>query len=176
MNKTLIALCLALTTTSISAMAADAGSGKITFKGTVNSGACTISPTDVNKEVQLGNIAAVNLDAAGKKGPLNTFELKLQDCQLDPSASGNPYSKVKITFNGQPDATNASLWSSTGSADNVAVSFLDNAGKTIKPGDTLEQTLRASDTTIILSAQAEATGAATSGSINSIANYVLSYE
>ncbi|MEX6221003.1 fimbrial protein [Providencia hangzhouensis] len=91
-------------------MAADAGSGKITFKGTINSGACTIAPTDVNKEVQLGNIAAVNLDAAGKKGPLNSFELKLQDCQLDPSASGTPYSKVKITFNGQPDA-NASLWS-----------------------------------------------------------------
>ncbi|WP_272674882.1 fimbrial protein [Providencia sp. PROV029] len=176
MNKTLIALCLALTTTSISAMAADAGSGKITFKGTINSGACTIAPTDVNKEVQLGNIAAVNLDAAGKKGPLNSFELKLQDCQLDPSASGTPYSKVKITFNGQPDATNASLWSSTGSANNVAVSFLDSTGKTIKPGDTLEQTLKASDTTIILSAQAEATGAATSGSINSIANYVLSYE
>ncbi|BBU98961.1 type 1 fimbrial protein [Providencia rettgeri] len=176
MNKTLIALCLALTTTSISAMAADAGSGKITFKGTINSGACTIAPTDVNKEVQLGNIAAVNLDAAGKKGPLNSFELKLQDCQLDPSASGTPYSKVKITFNGQPDATNASLWSSTGSANNVAVSFLDSTGKTIKPGETLEQTLKASDTTIILSAQAEATGAATSGSINSIANYVLSYE
>ncbi|MEX6136805.1 fimbrial protein [Providencia hangzhouensis] len=176
MNKTLIALCLALTTTSISAMAADAGSGKITFKGTINSGACTIAPTDVNKEVQLGNIAAVNLDAAGKKGPLNSFELKLQDCQLNPSASGTPYSKVKITFNGQPDATNASLWSSTGSANNVAVSFLDSTGKTIKPGETLEQTLKASDTTIILSAQAEATGAATSGSINSIANYVLSYE
>lgn len=176
MNKTLIALCLALTTTSISAMAEDAGSGKITFKGTINSGACTIAPTDVNKEVQLGNIAAVNLDAAGKKGPLNSFELKLQDCQLDPSASGTPYSKVKITFNGQPDATNASLWSSTGSANNVAVSFLDSTGKTIKPGETLEQTLKASDTTIILSAQAEATGAATSGSINSIANYVLSYE
>ncbi|WP_272675732.1 MULTISPECIES: fimbrial protein [unclassified Providencia] len=176
MNKTLIALCLALTTTSISAMAADAGSGKITFKGTINSGACTIAPTDVNKEVQLGNIAAVNLDAAGKKGPLNSFELKLQDCQLDPSASGTPYSKVKITFNGQPDATNASLWSSTGSANNVAVSFLDSTGKTIKPGETLEQTLKASDTTIILSAQAEATGTATSGSINSIANYVLSYE
>ncbi|MGJ7977049.1 fimbrial protein, partial [Providencia hangzhouensis] len=140
------------------------------------SGACTIAPTDVNKEVQLGNIAAVNLDAAGKKGPLNSFELKLQDCQLDPSASGTPYSKVKITFNGQPDATNASLWSSTGSANNVAVSFLDSTGKTIKPGETLEQTLKASDTTIILSAQAEATGAATSGSINSIANYVLSYE
>ncbi|MEX5928554.1 fimbrial protein [Providencia hangzhouensis] len=143
MNKTLIALCLALTTTSISAMAADAGSGKITFKGTINSGACTIAPTDVNKEVQLGNIAAVNLDAAGKKGPLNSFELKLQDCQLDPSASGTPYSKVKITFNGQPDATNASLWSSTGSANNVAVSFLDSTGKTIKPGETLEQTLKA---------------------------------
>ncbi|MEX6395763.1 fimbrial protein [Providencia hangzhouensis] len=66
MNKTLIALCLALTTTSISAMAAHAGSGKITFKGTINSGACTIAPTDVNKENQLGNIAAGQL-LAGKK-------------------------------------------------------------------------------------------------------------
>ncbi|MEX6277366.1 hypothetical protein [Providencia hangzhouensis] len=40
-----------------------------------------------------------------------------------------------------------------GSANNVAVSFLDSTGKTIKPGETLEQTLKASDTTIILSAQ-----------------------
>ncbi len=153
-------------------MAADAGSGKITFKGTINSGACTIAPTDVNKEVQLGNIAAVNLDAAG----INSFELKLQDCQLDPSASGTPYSKVKITFNGQPDATNASLWSSTGSANNVAVSFLDSTGKTIKPGETLEQTLKASDTTIICLLKQKQPVPATSGSINSIANYVLSYE
>lgn len=87
------------------------------------------------------------------KRPTQFIWIKLQDCQLDPSASGTPYSKVKITFNGQPDATNASLWSSTGSANNVAVSFLDNAGKAIKPGDTLEQTLKASDTTIILSCQ-----------------------
>ncbi|MEQ4676019.1 fimbrial protein [Providencia vermicola] len=176
MNKTLIALCLALTTTSISAMAADAGSGKITFKGTVNSGACTIAPSDVNKEVQLGNISAANLATAGKTGPLNTFELKLQDCQLDPSASGTPYSKVKIAFNGQPDSAKAALWANTGSADNVAVAFFNNAGNPIKPGDVLEQTLKASETTIILSAQVESTGAASSGSVNSVANYVLSYE
>lgn len=176
MNKTLIALCLALTTTSISAMAADAGSGKITFKGTVNSGACTIAPSDVNKEVQLGSISAANLSTVGNKGPLNTFELKLQDCQLDSGTAGSPYSKVKIEFNGQPDATKPTLWSNAGSAGNVAVAFFDNAGNTIKPGDILTQTLKASETTIILSAQAESTGAATSGSINSVANYVLSYE
>ncbi|EPL6453848.1 MULTISPECIES: fimbrial protein [Providencia] len=176
MNKTLIALCLALTTTSISAMAADAGSGKITFKGTVNSGACTIAPSDVNKEVQLGSISAANLSTVGNKGPLNTFELKLQDCQLDSGTAGSPYSKVKIEFNGQPDTTKPTLWSNAGSAGNVAVAFFDNEGKVIKPGDVLTQTLKASETTIILSAQAESTGAATSGSINSVANYVLSYE
>lgn len=176
MNKTLIALCLALTTTSISAIAADAGSGKITFKGTVNSGACNILPSDVNKEVELGSIASINLDAAGKTGPLNNFELKLQDCQLDPTNSGTPYSKVKISFNGNADSKQATLWSNSGTASNVAVAFFDQDGKVIKPGDTLEQSMNAPETTISLSAQAQATGVATTGSITSIANYVLSYE
>lgn len=176
MNKTLIAVFLALTTTSISTMAADAGSGKITFKGTVNSGPCTIAPSDINKEVQLGSISAANLGAAGKTGPLNAFELKLQDCQLDSGTPGTPYSKVKIAFNGQPDATKSTLWANTGSADNIAVAFFNNDGKAIKPGDVLEQKLKEAETTIILSAQVESTGAATAGSINSVANYVLSYE
>ncbi len=176
MNKTLIALCLAVTTTSISAMAADAGSGKITFKGIINSGACTIAPSDVNKEVELGSIAAANLKTAGKTGPLNTFELKLQDCQLESGTPGTPYSKVKIAFNGQPDVTASSLWANTGSASNVAVAFFNNSGAAIKPGDTLEQAINSSETTINLSAQVQATGAATTGNINSVANYVLSYE
>ena len=176
MNKTLIALCLALTTTSISAIAADAGSGKITFKGVVNSGACTIVPADVNKEVELGSIASVNLAEAGKTGPLNTFELKLQDCQLESSDPAKPYSKVSIQFNGQADSEKASLWANTGSAENVAVAFFDKSGTAIEPGMTLTQDLKAPETTITLSAQAEATGIATPGNINSVANYVLSYE
>lgn len=176
MNKTLIAICLALTTTSISAIAADAGSGKITFKGVVNSGACTISPSDINKEVELGSISAASLSADGKVGPLNTFELKLQDCQLDPAATGSDYSKVKIAFNGLSDSSKATLWANAGSADNVAVAFFDNTGKAIKPGDTLEQGMKTPETTIILSAQAQATGVATAGTISSVANYVLSYE
>ncbi len=176
MNKTLIALLLAVTTTSISAMAADAGSGKITFKGVVNSGACTIAPADVNKEVELGNISAANLKTAGKTGPLNTFELKLQDCQLESGTPGTPYSKVKIAFNGQPDVTTSSLWANTGSAGNVAVAFFAHNGTAIKPGDVLEQAMNSSETTINLSAQAQATGTATAGNINSVANYVLSYE
>lgn len=176
MNKTLIALCLALTTTSVSAIAADAGSGKITFKGTVNSGACTITPTDVNKEVELGSVSAANLNADGKTGPLNTFDLRLQDCQLDSGTPGTPYSKVKIAFNGNADAKKPTLWANMGRAQNVAVAFFAQDGKAIKPGDNLEQSLLSPETVITLSAQTQATGAATAGNISSVANYVLSYE
>lgn len=177
MKNSLLAICFAaISTTSLTAMANNAGSGTITFKGSVNSGACTIAPMDLNKEVSLGDINVSNLKTTGNTGPQNNFELKLNDCKLDTGEPDNKYSKVEITFSGKADATNATLWANSGSAQNVAVAFFDGEGKEIKPGAKLEQSLKSPDTTVQLSAKAQATGTATPGDINAVANYVLSYQ
>ncbi|OAT24928.1 fimbrial protein [Proteus myxofaciens] len=177
MKKSLLAICFAaISATSVSAIANNAGSGTITFKGTINSGACTIAPMDLNKEVSLGNINADNLKVSGNTGPQSNFELKLNDCKLDTGEPDEQYSKVEITFSGKADNTDASLWANSGSASNVAVAFFDSNGDAIKPGTKLEQVLKSPDTSVLLSAKAQATGQATSGDITAVANYVLSYQ
>lgn len=177
MKKTLLAssiIALTLTATS-TAFAADVGSGTIEFSGTVNSGACTIAPSSVNKEVQLGSVPAVSLKAAGAQGPNVDFTLELSDCVLDPTESGTDYSKVKVSFTGQMEPA-GNLWASTGTAQNVGVLFQDANGQNLKTGDTIEQNLNAGSNTINLSARMQALGEATAGSVKSTVAYVLDYQ
>lgn len=177
MKKTLLtSSVIALTLTAASTVfAADVGSGIIEFNGTVNTGACTIAPSSVNKEVQLGSVPAVSLKTAGQQGPNVDFTLELSDCVLDPTESGSDFSKVKISFTGQMDAS-GNLWASTGTAKNVGVLFQDNTGKSLKTGDTVEQNLNAGANTIQLSARMQALAAASAGSVKSTVAYVLDYQ
>ncbi|MFP4908882.1 fimbrial protein [Providencia hangzhouensis] len=105
-------------------------SGTIEFDGTVNTGACTIAPSSVNKEVQLGSVPAASLQTAGSQGPNVDFTLELTDLSSNYTASGTDYSKVTVKFTGQMDAA-GTLWASTGTATNVGVLF-QNASQTIK--------------------------------------------
>lgn len=155
--------------------AADIGSSTIELKGTVNTGACTIVPSSVNKEVQLGSVPAVSLNAAGAQGPNVDFTLELTDCVLDPTASGTDFSKVKVKFTGQMDAA-GNLWANSGSAGNVGILFRDEDGITLKTGDTIEQNLNAGSNIINLSARMQALSAETAGSVKSTVAYVLDYQ
>ncbi|WP_272573993.1 fimbrial protein [Providencia sp. PROV259] len=177
MKKTLLASSIiALTFTAAStSFAADVGSGTIEFNGTVNTGACTIAPSSVNKEVQLGSVPAASLQTAGSQGPNVDFTLELTDCILDPTASGTDYSKVTVKFTGQMDAA-GTLWASNGTATNVGVLFQDVSGKNLKTNDTVEQSLNAGSNVINLSARMQALGAATAGSVKSTVAYVLDYQ
>lgn len=177
MKKTLLASSIiALTFTAAStSFAADVGSGTIEFNGTVNTGACTISPSSVNKEVQLGSVPAASLQTAGSQGPNVDFTLELTDCILDPTASGTDYSKVTVKFTGQMDAA-GTLWANTGTATNVGVLFQNASGTNLKTNDTVEQSLNAGTNVINLSARMQALGAATAGSVKSTVAYVLDYQ
>lgn len=177
MKKTLLASSIiALTFTAAStSFAADVGSGTIEFNGTVNTGACTIAPSSVNKEVQLGSVPAASLQTAGSQGPNVDFTLELTDCILDPTASGTDYSKVTVKFTGQMDAA-GTLWASTGTATNVGVLFQNANGTNLKTNDTVEQSLNAGTNVINLSARMQALGAATAGSVKSTVAYVLDYQ
>lgn len=177
MKKTLlassiIALTFAATSTSF---AADVGSGTIEFMGTVNTGACTIAPSSINKEVQLGSVPAASLQTAGAQGPNADFTLELADCILDPTAGGTDFSKVKVTFTGQMDAA-GTLWASSGTSTNVGVLFQDANGIDLKTGDFVEQDLKAGTSSINLSARMQSLGAATAGTVKSTVAYVLDYQ
>ncbi len=50
----------------------------------MNTGACTIAPSSVNKEVQLGSVPAASLQTAGSQGPNVDFTLELTDCIFGP--------------------------------------------------------------------------------------------
>ncbi|HHN8317310.1 TPA: fimbrial protein [Morganella morganii] len=177
MKKTLLASSIiALTFTAVStSFAADVGSGTIEFNGTVNSGACSIVPSSINKEVQLGSIPAVSLKTARAQGPNVDFTLELADCVLDPAASGTDYSKVTVKFTGQMDAAGV-LWANSGTAQNVGILFQDGNGNNLKTGDVIFQNLNAGSNTINLSARMQALGVATGGSVKSTVAYVLDYQ
>lgn len=177
--KTKLLVTVVCSLLSASAFAADAGSGTITFKGEINSGACSIKPADVNKEVPLGSVSAAALNAAGKQGPKSPFTLELVDCQLaNPGEPASPYSKVKVNFSGSVAGTGAAanLWRNDGSATGVGVRFEQADGTAILPNSQVTQDLREDLTVISLAAQVEATDKATPGNVKSVANYILSYE
>lgn len=156
-NSSIMGLLFAAS--SSMAFAEDVGSGTIEFRGVVNTGACTIAPSSVNKLVNLGSVPVASLQTAGAQGPVSDFELELTNCMLDPAGSGTNYSKVGITFSGMMDINN--LWASTGTASNVGILFADQRGNTIVSGDTIEQTMREGTNVINLTARMQATGAAT---------------
>lgn len=176
MKKTLLASSIiALTfTAAATSFAADIGSGTIEFNGTVNTGACTIAPSSVNKEVQLGSVPAASLQTAGSQGPNVDFTLELTDCILD-NETETDYSKVTVKFTGQMDADGI-LWASTGTASNVGVLFQNASGTNLKTNDTVEQSLNAGTNVINLSARMQSLGAATAGSVKSTVAYVLDYK
>lgn len=169
-------LALVISSASISVFAAtDVGSGTIEFNGVVNTGACTIVPSSVNKQVNLGSVPVASLQAAGDQGPVSDFTLELTNCMLDPTASGTDFSKVSVTFTGQMEGT-GNLWANNGTATNMAILFQDDQDNELKSNDNVEQALRAGNNTINLTARMQALGAATAGSVKSTVAYVLDYQ
>lgn len=168
-------LALVISSASSSVFAADVGSGTIEFNGVVNTGACTIVPSSVNKEVGLGSVPVASLQVAGNQGPVSDFSLELTNCMLDPSDSGTDFSKVSVTFTGQMDGA-GNLWANSGTAANMGVLFQDPNGVILKNNDKVEQTLYAGNNTINLTARMQALGAATAGSVKSTVAYVLDYQ
>lgn len=175
-NKLFVSSMIALSMTAASsAFAADIGSGTIEFNGVVNTGACTIAPSSVNKQVNLGSVPVASLQTAGDQGPVSDFALELTNCMLDPTGGGTDFSKVSVKFTGQMD-TAGNLWANNGTATNVGVLFQDQAGTTLTSGDSVQQDLRAGTNFINLSARMESLGSTTAGTVKSTVAYVLDYQ
>lgn len=180
LTSSLIALAISATSTTF---AADVGSGTIEFNGVVNTGACTIAPSSMNKQVNLGSVPEASLITAGDQGPVSDFTLELTNCMLNPALELDPaldpkpddFSKVSVKFIGQMTPT-GDLWANFGTANNVAITFESGLGVALKTGDSVEQTLNEGTNVINLSARMQSLGGATAGSVKSTVAYVLDYQ
>ncbi|EBS6881400.1 long polar fimbrial protein LpfA [Salmonella enterica] len=108
-NKILITMAAAGMVCGTSAFAdtipnADAGSGTISFSGSVIEAPCSIVPQSQNIQVNLGQVSVKSLTAADKYSGAVPFSIDLTGCSFDtPPASGGTgtnYSKVAVDFTG----------------------------------------------------------------------------
>jgi len=184
LNKTLLAVVTAslLSGVAFNASAADAGHGKVTFKGEVISAPCSIAPGDEDLQVNLGEVADSALNGGKFSLPVD-FTIHLQDCNL--TNGGTTISKAKVTFNSANEDTTTKLLKNTyegnyGGATNVGVRILTEGKANVDMG--VAQTIAlVSDNAyqeLNFKARMEKLGTtdATAGNVYTQANYILSYE
>lgn len=88
---------------------------QINITGNVIASPCTVDTANTDLTVNLGDIQASDLAAAGSYGgTAQTFTLSLKDCPATTT-------KVTATFSGQPYANDNTLFASTGTANGVGV-------------------------------------------------------
>ena len=122
--KTLVASIFVLVTSN-SAIAADTGSGNVTFKGKILNAACNISiDGKADGEVKLGEWPTSTFKAVGDKSIPQPFNIAVSDC-LPGSFSFN--------FTGTSDATNTNLLQVSGAKGvGIAIANTDALTNTVK--------------------------------------------
>ncbi|MBH2879021.1 type 1 fimbrial protein [Serratia marcescens] len=175
LNKIMMAAVLAFGVTSV-AHAADQGHGTVTFKGSIIDAPCSIVPESDDQVVQLGQISNAALKG-GKKSTPKSFQIKLEDCELD-SAKANT---VKITFTGTASADDAKLLELTGTAKGAAIAITDSSGALLELGKAADaRALNTGNNSLGFTAYlqgSKASGAViTPGEFQSVADFTLAYQ
>lgn len=103
----------------------------VNITGNVTNGTCSLSPSSLNKTVNMGSYRFKDFLNKGDSSPPVEFNIDLDNCGV--SANG-----VQVSFSGTPDAFIADDFKiapeSTGSG--IAVEILDDAQKNIPVGGT----------------------------------------
>lgn len=158
---------------STSALAVDAGSGTITFTGSIIEAPCSIAPGEENQEVPLGQVSNVTL-AAGGASSAQPFTIQLEGCNLEAD------NKVAVTFNGTEavnGATNTGFLQITGDASGAAVKLMNASGAQINVNSANTQNYVAGDNTLKFQAALQGLEGATvvPGSFQAVTNFTLAY-
>lgn len=157
--------------------AAQSGSGRVTFRGSMINAACSINPESSDQEVNLGQIAAHQLENSGTSTPRN-FEIALENCSLEESNA------VTITFGGAAADGSHQLLGITGTASGAGVAITDGSGNMLTLGKASEaRELIEGDNTLIFSAYLKglseldprAAGIKT-GDFYAVTNFTLAYQ
>lgn len=185
MKATKIASALFLTLGMVTgaAQAADQGSGRVIFTGSIIDAPCSVNPDHKEQEVDLGQIASVQLENNGVSTPRN-FQIELENCALNTSEDddGNVITtapSVSVKFGGSPAVPDDKTWFGiTGTASGAGVVITDGSGTKIPVnGSTVARDLIEGNNTLAFSAYLQGLGGTiTTGEFQSIADFTLSYE
>ncbi|MEX9843877.1 fimbrial protein [Providencia rettgeri] len=110
---------------STSALAVDAGSGKVTFSGSIIEAPCSIAPGEENQEIPLGQVSNITLDNGGESSA-QPFHIKLEGCNLKDN------NQVSVTFKGTEAGKDTGFLQITGDATGAAVKIMNASGSQIK--------------------------------------------
>ncbi len=167
---------------SASALAADsAGSGSVTFTGSIIEAACSIAPDSVDQTVELGAVASSQLADNGKSAP-QTFDIELQNCDMEfVTEAGTPVKTVSATFTGGISAndTTSTQLAIVGSAAGAGVVITGSNGVPVKlDGSVSTAPVAIQNGKNVLQYAAYLQGNATvvPGDFTALTNYTLSYE
>lgn len=154
-----------------------ATTGVLEFTGTINDGACSISPLTEDQTIPLGSLSASSLSAGGVSAA-RPVKIELEGCVL--GLGGDPaVNTVSVTFNGTPSTAVPGTFAIVGVGAGAGVQVLDTSGTPIAVNTTSSvKTFLAGDNTLNFSAQLKgpATGAVTPGAFTSVANFTLNYQ
>jgi len=184
LNKIMLAAVMAFGVSSVAhAAVKDQGHGKVTFSGSIIDAPCSIAPDSLDQTVELGAISNVALKGNGTEGGKSTprnFQIKLENCDLNPTAPGKNNS-VKVTFSGSPSEANNALLGITGTAKGAGIAITDGSGKLITLGQAsdardLQNGANTLSFAAYLQGAAASTATITPGEFQSVADFTLAYQ
>ena len=172
--KKIILTALVCSAMSASVFAADMGHGKVTFKGSIITAPCSISPASIDQTIELGQVADSTLAGGGKSTP-RTFDVSLENCKAATLTKG-----VQLTFSGSAaafDTTNKTL-GIVGTASGAGVQITNGSGEVIILGKASPfQVIQDGNNTLRFGAYLIGDGdKATVGEFNSVADFTLTYQ
>ncbi|MBQ0211503.1 fimbrial protein [Providencia rettgeri] len=159
---------------STSALAVNAGSGTVTFSGSIISAPCSIAPGEENQEVPLGQVSDVTLKAGGASSA-QPFSIKLEGCNLEND------NIVKVTFNGTEEVSgesNTGMLRITGDASGAAVKIMNTTGTQINVNSEYQQAYVKGDNELKFTAALQGLKGTTvvPGNFSAVTNFTLAYQ
>ncbi|RSM23111.1 fimbria A protein [Aeromonas salmonicida] len=162
------------------ANAADQGSGKVTFTGSIIDAPCSIAPGYDDQTVSLGAVSNVLLANGGANDGMSTpvsFDIELQDCVI---ATPGTKDKVQVTFTGAASSFDADSLGLIGSAEGAYILMTQADSAKIKLNTpTSAQTVVNGNNTLTFGAALKGGGAGATivpGSFQVPTNFVLAYQ
>lgn len=160
------------------ANAADQGSGKVTFTGSIIDAPCSIAPDSLDQTVNLGAVSNVVLAANGNTGVSTPvpFSIELKDCVI---ATPGTKDKVSVTFTGAASSYDNESLGMIGTAQGAFILMSQADGAKVKLNQaTGTQTVVNGNNTLSFTAALKGNGGADAivpGSFQVPTNFVLSY-
>lgn len=144
----------------------------VEFSGTLIADPCQVDTDSEDQTVEFGPVAAktfINHEQSASA----RFSVWLRECDL---AMG---SQVTVTFYGQKDEVNPTLFMVDGTAKGIALALSDSSGHAVTPGsEQPPQTLNDGDTELKWEARIQSTAGSqvTEGDFVSVVTFSLEYE